>query len=124
MPDITVEHDTSYVSNMLVTISKTDVISNFCVEYCDINRKKMEQVDSKKKLDSFLESDGMFNKFLARLSHDSIQYSQADLDHSRKYLNKVLRFQIAGYVLDYNVANAILLEDDPYMDKAIEILEK
>ena len=66
----------------------------------------------------------MFNKFLARLSHDSIQYSQADLTQSRKYLNKILRFQIAGYVLDYNIANAILLEDDPYMDKAIEILEK
>ena len=124
MPDITVEHDTSYVSNMLLAISRKNIIADFCVEYCDANRKKMEQVDSKKKLDSFLENDGMFNKFLARLSHDSIQYSQADLSQSRKYLNKILRFQIAGYVLDYNIANAILLEDDPYMDKAIEILEK
>ncbi|MBQ3990945.1 MAG: S41 family peptidase [Bacteroidales bacterium] len=124
MPDITVEHDTSYVSNMLLAISRKNIIADFCVEYCDVNRKKMEQVDSKKKLDSFLENDGMFNKFLARLSHDSIQYSQADLTQSRKYLNKILRFQIAGYVLDYNIANAILLEDDPYMDKAIEILQK
>ena len=124
MPDITVEHDTSYVSDMLVAIGRTDVISEFCVEYCDVNRKRLEQVDSKKKLDAFLDADRMFDKFVARLGSDSISYSQSDLVHSRKYLNKVLRYQIASYVLDLNAANAILLEDDPYMDKAIEVLRK
>lgn len=124
MPDITIEHDTSYISNMLMTISKTDVISKFCVEYYDANRKRMAQVDSKKKLDAFLENDGMFDKFIDRLKHDSIQYSPAELNVSRKYLNRILRFQIAGYILDYNVAYAILLEDDPYMEKAKEVLDE
>ena len=84
----------------------------------------MSGISSTKSLDAFLVSDNMFEKFLGRLQTDSISYSQTDLARSGKYLNKVLRYQIASYCLDLNVANAILLEDDPYMDKAREVLGK
>lgn len=124
MPDITIEHDTSYVSDMLITIGNTNVISDFCIEYYDTNRKKMAQVNSKKQLDAYLDGNGMFNKFLEKLKSDSINYSQSDIDKSRKYLNKVLRYQIANYCLDLNTANEFLLEDDPYMEKAMEVLTK
>lgn len=123
MPDITVEHDTSYVSDMLLKISKANVISDFCVEYFDVNRSRMSHITTKKDLDAFLEGDGMFGKFLSRIKSDGISYSQADLERSQKYLKMVLRYQIAGYVLDFNAANTILLEDDPYMDKAKEVIE-
>ena len=124
MPDITIEHDTSYVSDMLVAIGRTNVISDFCVEYFDRNRSKMSGISTTKSLDAYLDKDNMFDKFLGRLQADSISHSQADLVRSGKYLNKVLRYQIASYCLDLNAANAILLEDDPYMEKAREVLGK
>ena len=108
---------------MLLKISKANVISDFCVEYFDVNRSRMSHITTKKELDAFLEGDGMFGKFLSRIKSDGISYSQADLERSQKYLKMVLRYQIAGYVLDFNAANTILLEDDPYMDKAKEVIE-
>lgn len=124
MPDIAVEHDTSYVSDMLIAIGRTNVISDFCVEYFDRNRAKMSGVSSVKSMDAFLDNDKMFSKFLDRLQSDSISYTQFDLTRSRKYLNMILRYQIASYCLDLNAANTILLEDDPYMDKAKEVLAR
>ena len=124
MPDITVEHDTSYISDMLLKISKANIISDFCVEYFDANRSRMSQITSRKSLEAFLESDGMFDKFIARIKNEGISYSQLELDRSRKYLTTVLRYQIASYVLDVNAASVILLDDDPYMDKAKEVLGK
>lgn len=126
MPDITIEHDTSYYSNMLVAIGKTNIISDFCVEYFDKNRKKMEasSVKTIKQLNAYLENDKMFNKFLDKLKTNTISYSQEDLEKSQKYLNKLLRYQIACYYFDINEANSVLLEDDPYMDKAREVLGK
>lgn len=123
MPDITVEHDTSYLSGLLVAIGKANVISDFCVEYYDVHRNEMQNITTKKALDAYLEKDGMFAKFLDLLKQKDISYSQADLEQSRSYLNMILRYQIVGYVLDFNAANTILLEDDPYMEKAKEVIE-
>ena len=124
MPDITVEHDTSYVSDMLVAIGKTNVISDFSVEYFVRHRKDIiaNGINTRKKLDAYLEKDGMFNRFLERLAADGISYSPEDLEKSRTYINMVLRYQIAVYFLDGNAASPILLENDPYMDKAREVL--
>ena len=125
MPDITVEHDTSYYNNMVVEIAKTNVISDFCVEYFDMNREKiLKNITTKKALEVCLEKDRMFDKFLNKLTEINIKYAQSELEASRKYLKMILSYQIASYVLDVNLANLFLLDDDPYMNKAKEVLKK
>ncbi len=126
MPDITIEHDTSFYTTMLKEISAKNIISDFCVEYFDENRVKIGalNLNTTKALNNYLINDKVLDKFMKVVREKGIEYSQEDFEKSKKYLSKILRYQIANYFLDLNNASAILLEDDLYFEKAKEVLGK
>lgn len=126
MPDITIEHDTSFYTSLIGKVSEANIISTFCVEYYDNNRKKLSamNVNTASKLNNYIENDKMFDKFMKAVKDKGIEYSQEDLKKSEKYLKKILKYQIASYCLDMNTACAILLEDDNYWEAAKKVLDR
>lgn len=120
MPDITIEHDTSYYTDLLRKLSEDNLISTFSIEYYDNNRKAFAamNINTASKLNAFIEKDNMFDKFMKEVKSNGIEYSQSDLEKSKGYIKKVLKYQIASYCLDINTACAILLDGDKYWEAA------
>lgn len=126
MPDITIEHDTSYITELLTKISRANIISDFCVDYFDKNRKILNEnkIDTEEKLRIFLKKDKLVEKFFALVNEKSIEYTDEEYTKSLSYIEKVLYYQVASYCLDLNTSQRFLLDGDLYFEKAKQVLQQ
>jgi carboxyl-terminal processing protease len=71
---------------------------------------------------SFRVSDAMLNDFKQHIAKRGIEFTDKDFEDNRDFLRRMIRYEIAYNRLGVSDAQRVLLEDDPLVVKAIELI--
>jgi len=71
---------------------------------------------------SFKVSDAMINEFKQHITKRGIEFTEKDFDDNRDFLKRMIRYEIVYNRLGVSDAQRVLLEDDPLVVKAIELI--
>ena len=126
MPDIFVPLDTMRLTKYYVEITGRNILYRYTIEYSDLNRKKLEKVQSLKEMKALLESDkSLLNDFVRYAEKQGVKPNWNEIEASRKIIETQLRAYIsrnsdledkAFYYFIYPIDKTIL--------RAIEELKK
>lgn len=122
MPDVFVPMDTSGFTKLYSEISKKNLEYLFAVEYVDNNRKNLEKIESVPLLIVHLNKDNVKSKFWSFVSKNGVKINSADLAKSGKEIERTVYAFIARQVLGDSAFYQIYQENDPVINKAVEII--
>lgn len=125
MPDVIVEHDTSFYTPLVRDIASSNILADFCSDYYDSHRKVFEEfgIDNLEDLTSFLDADHVFQQFLGATEKNISDEKEID-SASYNYLKNLVYYRISMNYLDTNKSLQILLQNDNYFGEAKKMLKK
>lgn len=124
MPDVFVPQDTIGVSSYLSSVLNKGLTIQFSFQYTDANREKLSQFDSEKSLLSYLQQQGVVEKFIQYADKKGVQRRNILIQKSHKLLEKNIYGNIIYNILGREAYIRYANESDPTVKKAIELLEK
>ncbi|MFH0895931.1 MAG: S41 family peptidase [Bacteroidota bacterium] len=125
MPDVFIPMDTSFASKYLTELYRKNVISQFCIEYVDKNRKALnEKYKSVKEYkSSFKITTQMLNDMFALGEKKGVKKNEKEFKTSEKVINSQLKALIARNLFDMNAYYECISEIDDNIEKAVEMLK-
>lgn len=123
MPDIFVPLDTSGVSDYLMAVRNRGLIYRFALEYTDGKREMLRDFNSLEHMLSFLENDGVLNKFVGFAQKNGVNKNSADIKMSKEIIETQLYAYIARNIIDNDGFYPIIEKIDNTLQVAIKELK-
>lgn len=124
-PDIVIPHDTADRSVFIAQVSYAGIFNQFSFEYAD---KKRDYLKSFKSLESFKKSfevdEKLFSEFVLFAEKAGVKNTQGISPREEKQVKQRLKANIARYVWNYEGFYMIMQENDKFIQKALEELNK
>ncbi len=125
MPDLFVPIDTTRSSLYFTTLTYTEAFRNFCFDYLDANRKKMNFSSVMEFDRKFIISDQMLMDFAKYAEKtEKIVFDLYGYNHSKERMKNYLKGELATYLFDFGARYYISLPFDMDIQVAIEELKK
>ena len=124
MPDIFVPRDTIGYTTYFRMAATRGLIARFTFEYSDQNRKKLQEFETIKDLESYLKKQNLLVKFASWAEKKGLKRRNKMMITSRKLFEFSL---YSGIIYDMMNKEALIKyenETDPTVLKAVEVLEK
>jgi len=124
MPDIFIPLDTTRDSEYYKTLRKKRILNNFCIEYIDINRKKLESEYPTFEIFNkyFIVNEDFLKDFFEFSKKEGVETKEADFSKSEKYISHQLKALTASMLFDNSKYYQINVDIDDDIHKAIEII--
>jgi len=71
---------------------------------------------------SFQVSDAMIDEFKQHITKRNVQFEQKDFDENRAFIKRQIKYEIFYNKFGVSDAARVLLEDDPQILKAVELI--
>lgn len=126
MPDIFVPLDTSEISDLYRSISRSGVLNTFCFSYVDDNRKKLVKMYPSFEVfrDEFKTDDVFMAEFWKAAADEDVEFNEDDYAVSQKLITTLLKARIASNLFDsskfYPIYN---INENEIFIKGLEIIE-
>lgn len=124
MPDIFVPQDTTGISSYLMEVDNKGLIRQFCFQYTDNHRSKLNEFDTTDKLIQYLRQQGFINQFIRFADSKGVKRRNLLIHKSRKVLERSLYGNIIYNIMGIENYIRYFNEDDTTVQKAMEVLKK
>ena len=124
MPDIFVPQDTTGVTSYYSMAVNRGLTRQFCFQYTDLNRKKLQAFDTAEKLLQYLKRQNILEKFANFAESKGLKRRNILMSKSKELFDKTLYGNIIYNMMDMENYIKFLNESDPTVLKALEILEE
>ena len=123
MPDIFVPQDTTGVTSYFSMAVNRGLTRQFCFQYTDQNRKKLQSFDTSEKLLQYLKRQNILEKFARFAESKGLKRRNILMYKSKELFDRALYGNIIYNVMDMENYVKYLNESDPTVLKALEMLE-
>ena len=123
MPDIFVPQDTTGVTSYFSMAVNRGLTRQFCFQYTDQNRKKLQTFETSEKLLQYLKRQNILEKFARFAESKGLKRRNILMYKSKELFDRTLYGNIIYNVMDMENYVKYLNESDPTVLKALEMLE-
>lgn len=123
MPDIFVPQDTTGVTSYFTMAVNRGLTRQFCFQYTDQNRKKLQTFETSEKLLQYLKKQNILEKFARFAESKGLKRRNILMYKSKELFDRALYGNIIYNVMDMENYVKYLNESDPTVLKALEMLE-
>lgn len=123
MPDVFVPQDTTGISSYLIEVSNKGLILQFCFQYADSNRAKLNKLGNEEDLLKYLRRQGIVGQFVRFADSKGIKRRNLLIHRSYKLLEENLSANIIYNILGREQYIRYINQNDVTVKKALEILE-
>ncbi|MBQ6038410.1 MAG: S41 family peptidase [Bacteroidaceae bacterium] len=123
MPDVFVAQDTTGVTSYLIEVSNKRIIQQFCFNYSDTNRAKLNELKDVEKMVKYLRQHNIVDKFLVYADSKGIKRRNLLISKSYKLIERNVLGGIIYNILGQQPYIQFLNQDDNAVLKAMEILK-
>lgn len=123
-PDIFVAEDTTGMTSYYKEASMTGLLMQYAFDYSDENRQTLQKFASMKEMASYLEKQGLVEKFVVYAAGKGLKRRNLMIRKSHKLLERYLCCRIIYNVMRERQFTEYLNQDDPVIEKAKEIIER
>lgn len=121
MPDYFVPEDTTGLTPYYSEVVTNGIISQFCFEYVDNNRKKLQEYTNGIELEKYLRKQGVVDQFIRYADKKNIKRRNNMIIKSQHLLEQAIYGSIIYNMLDIDYYIQYINIDDPTIKKAIEM---
>lgn len=122
MPDIFVPIDTSGFTKYFAMVVNKRLTYDFAFDYADKNRGELKKYKSAQELNNYLESQKIFEQFVAYAGRNGVTKDVKGLDISKKIINTQIKAYIARNIIDNEGFYPIIMDIDNAIVKAVDYL--
>ena len=122
VPDVFIAKDTLGITPYFKEIYMRGLLHNFSFEYVDLNRNKLENLESFKDVELTLSKDQVFDKFIRFADSNGVKRRNLMINESKKIITQYLITQIINDAWGNEKANVYANETDPMVIKALDII--
>lgn len=125
MPDLFLPMDTSYFSDFLIDLSSKNIINDFCMEYVDENREKLQQTYPSFDLfdKNFDMNKGTFQAFIDFAAKQDIKATDQEIAASAEWIKVRIKAGIAQNHWGRKEFFMVWNQNDASFKKAIDIIK-
>lgn len=123
MPDVFVPQDTTGISSYLIEVSNKGLILQFCFQYADSNRAKLNELGNEEDLLKYLRRQGIVEQLVRFADSKGIKRRNLLIHRSYKLLEENLSGNIIYNILGREQYIRYINQNDVTVKKALEILE-
>ena len=123
MPDIFVPQDTIGVTSYFSMAVNRGLTRQFCFQYTDQNRQKLQAYETSQKLLQYLKRQNLLERFARFAESKGLKRRNILMYKSKELFERVLYGNIIYNMLDMEDYLKFLNESDPTVLKAVEMLE-
>lgn len=124
MPDIFVPIDTSGGSYYLTSVNYSDAYRDFCFDYLDKNRSKLNYKNDEEYNKKFQVSDELLEEFVQYASKNSKVFPiRKDIEWSKARLKSNLKAELGTYLFDFSARYLVNIPFDNEIQEAVKALE-
>lgn len=123
MPDIFVPQDTTGVTSYFTMAVNRGLTRQFCFQYTDQNRQKLQEYPTSEDLLKYLKRQGILEKFARFAEKKGLKRRNILMYKSKELFERMLYGNIIYNMLDMEDYLKFLNQSDPTVLKAVEMLE-
>lgn len=123
MPDYFVPRDTVGMTSYYSNVMNNGLVYKFAFNYADHNREKLSSFSTYKELYAYLKTQPLLNDFTTYAATNGIKKRPTLINISHKLITNLIQAYVVRNLFDDNGFYSILLEDDPTVNKAVEIIK-
>ena len=123
MPDYFVAEDTTALTPYYSEVVTKGVISQFCFDYVDRNREKLQEYTKAADLEKYLRRQGVVDQFIRYADSKGIKRRNNMIIKSHHLLDEAIYGSIIYNMLNMNDYTEYINADDPTIKKAIEMFD-
>ena len=120
-PDIFIPEDTTGITSYYKEASMTGLILQFAYAYTDRNRSKLNEFDSMKEMEKYLNRQNTVEKFVDYAERNGLRRRNLMIKKSYKLLERFINSRIIYNILDDEAWIEYLNENDPAIEKTLEV---
>lgn len=124
MPDIFVPQDTTGMTSYFRMAATRGLIIRYTLEYTDKNRNKLKEYDTPEKLEAYLKTQNLLEKFARYAEKKGLKRRNILMYKSKKLFEESIYGNIIYNVLGIEAYIAYSNLTDSTVQKALEVLEK
>lgn len=122
MPDYFVGEDTTNITSYYKEAIYRGLITQFCFEYTDQNRKKLESYTRWHDLENYLDGQHILEKFAEFGAQNGLQRRNLMLQRSQKQFRRLLLGGIIYNMFNIQEYTEFLNQDDPTILQSLELI--
>lgn len=123
MPDYFVAEDTSMITSYYTETASKGLISQFCFDYTDQNRSKLQELSDADNIVKYLRSQHVLEKFIKFADSKGIKRRNNMIKKSQHLFEQAIYGSIIYNILEMNDYIEYINRDDATIRKAIEIYQ-
>lgn len=123
-PDMFVAEDTTNVTSYYKQAIMSGLVMQFAYNYTDNNRQKLNGYKTMEELKNYLNKQQLVEQFATFADSHGLKRRNLMIQKSYKLLDRMLTCRIIYNMLDENALTQYNNEDDPTIEKAIEVFEQ
>lgn len=123
MPDYFVAEDTTSLTPYYSEVVTKGIISQFCFEYVDRNREKLQEYTKAVDLEKYLRKQGVVDQFIRYADSKGITRRNNMIIKSHRLLDQAIYGSIIYNMLDMNDYTQYINTNDQTIKKAIEMFD-
>ena len=123
-PDIFVPEDTLGMTSYFKEASMSGLILQFAFTYTDDNRPKLRNFKEMMQLADYLDSQNMVEQFVSYADKHGLKRRNLLIKKSHKLLDRVIDSRIIYNMLDEQAWTQFINQDDPVIQKTLEVFQK
>ena len=123
MPDYFVPRDTVGMTSYYTSVMNNGLVYQFAFNYADHNREKLTSFATYKELYAYLKTQPLLNDFTTYAATKGIKKRTTLINISRNLITNLIQAYVVRNLFDDNGFYPILLEDDPTVNKAVELIK-
>ena len=123
-PDIFVPEDTLGMTSYFKEASMSGLILQFAFTYTDDNRPKLRNFKEMMQLADYLDSQNMVEQFVSYADKHGLKRRNLLIKKSHKLLDRVIDSRIIYNMLDEQAWTQFINQDDPVIQKTLEVFRK
>lgn len=120
MPDLFVPIDTTGSSIYYTTLMYSTAFRDFCFDYIDKNREKLNYITIESFNDHYTISEKMMREFIAYAETLDVIKVESEFQHSKARIKNQLKAEIATYLFDVSARSLINMPFDKDMQEALK----
>ncbi|MBR6519599.1 MAG: peptidase S41, partial [Paludibacteraceae bacterium] len=122
MPDVFVPRDTTDITPYFTKLVNKALIYKFALKYTEAHRSELKKYTDWQSLNTYLNTQGLFNQLVAYAEKENITGSNKDKDISRSLINEHINSYIVRNILGDEGFYPLLYTTDETVLKALSTL--
>ena len=124
MPDIFIPRDTTGLTSYFLSLYNSNVLYQFTLDYSTTNQDKLKTFPDYKALHAYLKSLPLTDELAEYAASKGIKKRPTLIEISRSLIETYLHAYIVRCFFDSDGFYPIMLQDDPTLNKAIDVINK